>query len=112
VSQAAPQEPTAPLPGIMNVDRLVHSPARLAILTCLYVVEEGDAVFRLNQTGLSWGNLSTSIAKLEEAGYVEVVKEFKDRKPHTLLRLTSSGRQAFEGYLATMRGLLDLKPVR
>lgn len=94
---------------IMNVDRLVHSPARLAIMTCLYVVEEGDAVFLLNQTGLTWGNLSAGIARLEDAGYVEVTKEFKDRKPHTMLRLTRKGREAFERYQETMTGLINVR---
>lgn len=94
---------------IMNIDRLVHSPARLAILTYLSVVEEGDAVYLLNQTGLTWGNLSANVTRLQEAGYIEVDKEFKDRKPHTLLRLTDRGRKAFQGYQNKMKELLDMK---
>jgi DNA-binding MarR family transcriptional regulator len=97
------------LSEIMNIDRLVHSPARLSILTYLSVVEEGDAVYLLNQTGLTWGNLSANITRLQEAGYIEVVKEFKDKKPHTLLKLTDRGRKAFQGYQNKMKELLDIK---
>jgi len=103
------EQTTDSLSEIMNIDRLVHSPARLSILTYLSVVEEGDAVYLLNQTGLTWGNLSANITRLQEAGYIEVVKEFKDRRPHTLLKLTDSGRKAFHDYQDMMKGLLDMK---
>ncbi len=103
------KQTTDSLSEIMNIDRLVHSPARLAILTYLSVVEDGDAVYLLNQTGLTWGNLSANVTRLQEAGYIEVVKEFKDRKPHTLLKLTDRGRKAFQGYQNKMKELLDMK---
>jgi DNA-binding MarR family transcriptional regulator len=103
------KQTTDSLPEIMNIDRLVHSPARLSILTYLSAVEEGDAVYLLNQTGLTWGNLSANITRLQEAGYIEVVKEFKDKKPHTLLKLTDRGRKAFHDYQNKMKGLLDIK---
>ena len=103
------KQTTDSLSEIMNIDRLVHSPARLSILTYLSVVEEGDAVYLLNQTGLTWGNLSANVTRLQEAGYIEVVKEFKDKKPHTLLKLTDKGRNAFQGYQNKMKGLLDIK---
>jgi DNA-binding MarR family transcriptional regulator len=103
------KEATDSISEIFNIDRLVHSPARLAILTYLSVVEEGDAVYLLNQTGLTWGNLSANVTRLQEAGYVEVGKEFRDKKPHTLLKLTDSGRKAFHDYQNKMKGLLDIK---
>ena len=103
------KEGTDSISDIFNIDRLVHSPARLAILTYLSVVEEGDAVYLLNQTGLTWGNLSANITRLQEAGYVEVGKEFRDKKPHTLLKLTDRGRKAFHDYQNKMKGLLDIK---
>jgi DNA-binding MarR family transcriptional regulator len=103
------KQTTDSLSEIMNIDRLVHSPARLSILTYLSVVEEGDAVYLLNQTGLTWGNLSANVTRLQEAGYIEVVKEFKDKKPHTLLKLTGRGRKAFRDYQNKMKGLLDTK---
>ena len=96
----------------MNIDRVVHSPARLAILTYLAVVEEGDAVYLLNQTGLTWGNLSANVTKLQEIGYIEVSKEFKDKKPHTLLRLTDKGRKAFRDYQDKMEVLLHTNKLK
>ena len=103
------KETTDSVSEIMNIDRLVHSPARLAILTYLYVVEEGDAVYLLNQTGLTWGNFSANVTKLQEAGYIEVDKEFKNNKPHTLIKLTNEGRKAFHDYQEMMKGLLGIK---
>lgn len=103
------KQTTDSLSEIMNIDRLVHSPARLAILTYLSVVEEGDAVYLLNQTGLTWGNLSANVTRLQEAGYIEVGKEFKYKKPHTLLKLTDRGRKAFQGYQNKMKELLNIK---
>jgi DNA-binding MarR family transcriptional regulator len=103
------KQTTDSLSEIVNIDRLVHSPARLSILTYLSVVEEGDAVYLLNQTGLTWGNLSANVTRLQEAGYIEVVKEFKDKKPHTLLKLTDRGRRAFHDYQNKMKELLDIR---
>ncbi len=94
---------------IMNIDRLVHAPARLAIITYLSVVEEGDAVYLQNQTGLTWGNLSINITKLQEAGYIDVIKKFVGKKPHTVLKLTDMGRKALLSYQHKMKGLLDLR---
>jgi len=81
-----------------DIDRLVHEPARLMIMANLYVVESADFTFLMNQTGLTWGNLSSHLSKLEEAGYVQVDKQFVERKPHTRLSLTPGGRAAFEHY--------------
>ena len=62
---------------LAEIDRLVHEPARLALVALLYVVESADFTFLMNQTGLSWGNLSAHMSKLEEAGYLEVEKASK-----------------------------------
>ncbi|MFW9945304.1 MAG: winged helix-turn-helix domain-containing protein [Candidatus Odinarchaeota archaeon] len=64
----------------------------------LYVVESADMVFLKNQTDLTWGNLSSHVTKLEEAGYVNVEKRFKGKKPQTLLYLSEKGREAFTEY--------------
>lgn len=93
-----------------EIDRLVHEPARLAILALLYVIESADFTFLMNQTGLSWGNLSAHMSKLEEAGYLEVEKSFKGRRPNTSLRLTPSGRSAFQEYRRKLKGMLDGLP--
>jgi len=95
---------------IADIDRLVHEPARLMILASLYVVESADFVFLLRQTGLTWGNLSSHMTKLEAAGYIEVEKEFVERKPHTMLKLTSKGRVAFREYRRSMEQVFEGLP--
>jgi DNA-binding MarR family transcriptional regulator len=91
------------LGGLADLDRLVHEPARLAVMSLLYVVESADFTFLMNQTGLTWGNLSTHMSKLEEAGYLEVEKSFKGKRPNTTLKLTTQGRAAFSEYVRKMR---------
>ena len=90
----------------LQIDRVVHEPARLKILAYLSVVESADFVFLLSRTGLTYGNLSSHLSKLEEAGYIEVQKEIKDKRPHTMLSLTDNGRKAFENYRKDMLDLL------
>jgi DNA-binding MarR family transcriptional regulator len=86
-----------------GIDRLVHEPARLAVMALLYVVDGADFIFLMNQTGLTWGNLSAHMSKLEEAGYLAVEKAFKGKRPNTMLRLTPKGREAFQAYTGMMR---------
>ncbi len=94
------------LQPIAGIDRLIHEPARLMIMAYLYVVESADFLFLMRQTGLTAGNLSSHTSKLEAAGYIEVVKEFVDRKPHTMLRLTEEGGSAFQEYRKSMMQVL------
>ena len=98
------------LQPLADIDRLVHEPARLLILAHLYVVESADFLFLMGQTGLTQGNLSSHMNKLEKAGYVEVVKQFVGRRPHTMLRLTDEGRAAFQSYRESMKQALDSLP--
>ena len=98
------------LEPIAGIDRLIHEPARLMILALLYVVESGDFTFLMRQTGLTWGNLSSHLSKLEVAGYVQIEKEFVGKKPHTMLRLTDEGRAAFREYRQSMKQVLDELP--
>ena len=84
---------------ITKVDRLIHEPARLAIMALLYGTREADFLFIQRQTGLTKGNLSVHLSKLEEAGYIEIEKRFVGKKPQTLCRLTPKGFHAFEDYL-------------
>jgi DNA-binding MarR family transcriptional regulator len=95
---------------VEDIDRLIHEPARLLIMAYLYVVESADFTFLMRQTGLTWGNLSAHMSKLEAAGYIEVIKDFVDKKPHTMLRLTEKGREAFREYRRKMKGVLDGLP--
>ena len=96
--------------ALAEIDRLVHEPARLAVMALLYVVESADFTFLVNQTGLSWGNLSAHLSKLEEAGYLDVEKSFKGRRPNTNLRLTTAGRRAFDEYRRRLKQVLDDLP--
>ena len=95
---------------IAEIDRVIHEPARLMIMAYLYVVESADFLFLMHQTGLTHGNLSSHMSKLEAAGYIEIVKEFVDRKPHTMLKLTKEGRTAFQAYRKSMMQVLDDLP--
>ena len=98
------------LSSLVQVNRLIHEPARLSILAVLYVVESADFVLLMRQSGLTWGNLSSHLTKLEAAGYVEIQKEFVDRKPHTVLHLTAEGRAAFRSYRQSMQQMLGDLP--
>ena len=92
------------------IDKLIHEPARFNIMAHLYVVESADFLFLMRQTGLTKGNLSSHMSKLETAGYVEVEKEFVNRKPHTMLSLSDAGRKAFQDYREGMKRMLDDLP--
>lgn len=98
------------LKSLGEIDKLIHEPARLQILSYLSVVESADFIFLMRQTGLTWGNLSSHMSKLEEAGYLEVEKEFVGKKPHTLLHLTEKGRKAFNDYRHRMQQVFDTLP--
>jgi DNA-binding transcriptional ArsR family regulator len=106
----APEVGGSDLLPIVNIDRIIHEPARLMILALLYVVESGDFTFLMHQTGLTWGNLSSHMSKLEAAGYIEVEKRFKGKKPNTMLRLTDEGRTAFQEYVQSMKQVFDDLP--
>jgi len=90
-----------------EIDRTIHEPARLMIVAHLYVVTEADFLFLERQTGLTRGNLSSHLGKLEEAGYIDVRKEFIEKIPHTVLRLTDAGRTAFDAYRRDMAKVLS-----
>jgi DNA-binding MarR family transcriptional regulator len=92
---------------VAEIDRLIHEPSRLMILGTLQVVESADFLFVARQTGLTDGNLSSHMSKLEAAGYINIEKEFVDKIPRTLLRITDLGREALGRYKANMRKVLD-----
>jgi DNA-binding MarR family transcriptional regulator len=75
-------------------------------------IESADFLFLQRQIGLTWGDLSSHISKLEAAGYVEVTKEFLDKKPHTTLQLTNKGRTAFQEYRQSMKQIFNKLPER
>lgn len=94
------------LPNATDIDKVIHEPARLLIMANLYVVESADFTFLMNQIDLTWGNLSSHMGKLEQAGYVQVEKTFVGKRPYTLLHLTPAGREAFEKYRMQMQQVL------
>jgi len=101
-------EETSELASTLSaIDRLVHEPARLSILAVLNVVDRADFAFLLRQTGLTRGNLSSHLSKLEEASYVSIAKEFVEKLPRTLIRLTAHGRRALSAYRGAMAGVLE-----
>jgi DNA-binding transcriptional ArsR family regulator len=86
------------LRSITDLDRLIHEPARLLIVTILSALESADFLFLQRETGLTKGNLSTHLTKLEQAGYVRIEKTFKGKSPLTVCRLTETGSKGFEAY--------------
>jgi len=94
------------LPDLTQLDRLIHEPARLMITMVLQGVGEADFLYLQRECGLTQGNLSSHLAKLEEAGYVEIEKKFKGKLPLTICRLTDKGRAAFAGYTRTVMAAL------
>jgi len=106
----AKDKDTSTIDQMASIDKVIHEPARFNIMARLYVIQSADFLFLQRQTGMTWGNLSSHLAKLEKAGYVEVEKEFIGKKPHTMLHLTSEGRTAFENYRKSMKQVLKNLP--
>jgi len=94
------------IPAIDEIDKTIHEPARLILLSYLYVLDSADYLYLKNLTELTWGNLSSHLTKLEEAGYVEVKKEFVKKKPHSMVSITEKGKTALEQYRIRMKKLL------
>jgi DNA-binding MarR family transcriptional regulator len=91
---------------LAGLDRLIHEPARLSIMTSLSVVQSADFTSLQKLTGLSVGNLSTHLTKLEEAGMVRIEKGFVKKRPNTLVSITPQGKQAIDDHwkqLETLR---------
>jgi DNA-binding MarR family transcriptional regulator len=89
-----PTSTGAPFEQLVGADKLVHEPARFAILTALSACESADFRFLQRLTGLQAGNLSQHLAKLEEAGFLTLEKGFLRKYPQTTVRATESGRKA------------------
>jgi len=91
---------------LAELDRLIHEPGRLMIVALLYAVDQADFLYLLHETGINKGTLSSHIARLEDAGYVEVLKTYRGKVPQTLLNLTKLGRQSFKEYRKGLRKAL------
>jgi DNA-binding MarR family transcriptional regulator len=94
--------------SLTNFDRVLHSPARLTIVAILSAVEEADFVYLLNESGLTKGNLSTHLSKLEQTGYIEIEKTYRGKIPLTLCRLTKNGHKAFKTYRKQLKRFVDV----
>jgi DNA-binding transcriptional ArsR family regulator len=92
---------------LAKLDRLVHNPGRLAILAVLAGCESADFTFLEQATRINKGTLSKHLSALAEAGYLEITKRFKGRKPNTSVRLTARGRKAFRTYRRQYRQAMD-----
>ncbi|MDE5691221.1 MAG: transcriptional regulator [Alistipes sp.] len=91
-----------------ELDPLLHSQLRLAVMSVLMNLAEADFVYLKEKTGATAGNLSVQLDKLAAAGYIEVEKGFVGKKTRTVCRMTAVGRSAFEEYVETLKGYLNL----
>lgn len=91
-----------------ELDPLLHSQLRLAVMSILMNVEEADFVYLREKTESTAGNLSVQLDKLSSAGYITVEKGFCGKKPRTVCRITNDGRVAFESYVETLKQYLNL----
>lgn len=90
------------------LDPLLHSELRLAVMSLLISADDAEFPFIKEQTGATAGNLSVQIDKLSAAGYIEVEKTFKGKRPCTICRITPVGRQAFETYIEALKTYLQI----
>ena len=91
-----------------QLDPLLHSELRLAVMSVLIALEEADFVYLQEKTGASSGNLSIQLDKLQHAGYIDIEKTYRGKKPRTVCRITSKGLEAFRVYVNAIRGYLDV----
>jgi len=105
-----------PFEHLASLNRVIHEPARLAILTALSACDKADFVFLLNITGLTKGNLSSHLSKLEQAGLVEIEKRFEGKQPVTYAMLSGEGCEALKEYWKRFeqirKGAHALKPLK
>jgi DNA-binding transcriptional ArsR family regulator len=106
----------SPFDHLAAINRLVHEPARLAILTALSACEKADFIFLLHVTGLTKGNLSSHLSKLQQGGLVEIQKQFEGKQPITYVKLTPEGREGLEEHWKRLEAIRQAskvwKPVR
>jgi DNA-binding transcriptional ArsR family regulator len=89
-----------------DLDPILHSQLRLAVISLLISVKEAEFTFLREKTNATAGNLSVQIQKLKEAGYIDVIKQFKDNYPQTICKITLQGITAFEEYVKNLQGYL------
>ncbi len=97
---------TSRIRKLADVDRTIHEPARLMVVSLLAAVKEADFQYLRQATGLTKGNLSVHLSKLEDAGYIEIEKTFRGKYPLTICRLTNQGRATLKSYKKILRAAL------
>ena len=95
------------LRSIAGINRVIHEPARLIIMAILYAIDRADFLYLLRETGLTRGNLSAHLTRLEEAGYITIEKRFRGKIPQTICRLTDEGRHAFRQYRGDLKRAIE-----
>src|SRR4030043_1115319 len=93
--------------SLLDGDRLIHEPSRSAILAVLSAVQSADFLYLLRETGLTKGNLTVHLSKLEAAGYIKIEKTYRGKLPLTLCSISEEGRLAFENYRKQLRPFLE-----
>ncbi|MBN2148320.1 MAG: transcriptional regulator [Anaerolineales bacterium] len=99
---------SAKIRSLTEIDRLIHEPSRAVIVAILYAVDSADFLYLQRETGLTKGNLSVHLTRLEEAGYVGIEKTYRGKIPLTLCSLTDKGRKAFEDYRKKMKQFIEI----
>ena len=92
-----------------DLNPILHSQLRLAVVSLLISVKEAEFTYLREKTNATAGNLSVQINKLKEAGYIDVIKSFKDNYPQTICKITPQGVQAFEEYVKDLQSYLNIK---
>jgi len=92
-----------------DLDPILHSQLRLAVVSLLISVKEAEFTFLKEKTNSTAGNLSVQLQKLKDAGYIEIIKQFKDNYPQTICRITPHGIKAFETYVNNLQTYLGVK---
>jgi DNA-binding MarR family transcriptional regulator len=93
--------------SLVDVDRLIHEPSRSVILAVLAAVKEADFLYLQRETGLTKGNLTVHLSKLEEAGYIAIEKTYRGKIPRTVCSITDDGEQAFEQYRRQLQQFIE-----
>lgn len=101
-----PNEMSAKIQQLADIDRMIHEPARLMVVALLAAVKEADFQYLHQATGLTKGNLSVHLSKLEEAGYIAIEKTFRGKYPLTICRLTERGREVLDKYRRVIKAAL------
>jgi len=90
-----------------KLNELIHQPSRLQIMALLYVIEEADMLYLKKKTGMTWGNLSSHLSKLEEVAYVEIMKSVENKKMRTTITLTDKGKSEYDSYRESILELVN-----